>query len=66
MAFDDFGFPDSTLARCRKHNRYQRCQFWEGKTINKLLLAIQQGYVPVGREIPRLKRMARDNSDKDK
>lgn len=55
MAFDDYSMPNAqTLAKCKKHNRYQRCDYWESKAINKLLLAIQQGYVPVGRSIPKV------------
>lgn len=55
MAFDDYSFTSKTLASCKKHNRYQRKEFWETKSLNKLLLAIHQGYVPVGRSLRKIK-----------
>lgn len=54
MGLSDFSMPDATLAKCKKMNRYQRCQFWDSKSLTKLLLAIQQGYVPVGRDIRKM------------
>ena len=47
--FDAFSFDTRTLAQCKKHNRYQRCDFWESKAITKLLDAIELGMVPVGK-----------------
>ena len=54
MGLSDFSMPDATLAKCKKMNRYQRSQFWDSKSLTKLLLAIQQGYVPVGRDIRKM------------
>lgn len=54
MGMSDFELTNKTLAKCQKHNRYQRCDFWESKSLSKLLLAIQQGYVPVGKEIRKI------------
>ena len=52
MAMVDFqGLVTKQMVECKKHTRYQRYEFWSNKTINYLLLAIQQGYVPVGKEI---------------
>lgn len=40
-----------TLNGCKRHNRFQRCEFWEGKSLTKLLDAIQKDYVPVGKAV---------------
>lgn len=55
MGLSDYStMHDATLVKCKKMNRYQRWQFWDSKSLNKLLLAIQQGYVPVGRDIRKM------------
>lgn len=53
--YDNFSFDNRTLRQCKKHNRYQRCSFWESKSLDKLLNAIIQGYVPVGAALRGLK-----------
>lgn len=40
-----------TLNGCKRHNRFQRYEFWESKSLTKLLDAIQKDYVPVGKDI---------------
>lgn len=54
MAFNDYSMSDATLIKCKKMNRYQRYEFWESKTIQKLLDAIQKGFVPVGKSISKV------------
>lgn len=43
-----------TLNACKRHNRFQRCEFWESKSLTKLLDAIQKDYVPVGKDVRKI------------
>lgn len=60
--YDNYSINDMTLLDCKKHNRYQREEYWRSKSITKLLLAIQQGYVPVGKEINKLEMNSKKRS----
>lgn len=56
IGYDNWEINTMTLVKCKKHNRYQREQYWESKPFNRLLDAIQKGYVPVGKDIYKLDR----------
>ena len=52
-----------TLNGCKRHNRFQRYEFWESKSLTKLLDAIQKDYVQVGKDIRKFS-MQRKKQDK--
>lgn len=57
--YDNYSIDTMTLAKCKNFNRYQREEYFASKSINKLLLAIQQGFVPVGKDIPKLEKKSK-------